>query len=952
MDIGHCFTDLFQDTLSSNPSWPSEILRNAEMKNGHLNNHLRRRIKKHRGKRAGIRNRLRKRAHSPPLPSILLANVQSLENKMDDLRARISFQRDIRDCNILCLSETWLTPSVPDAAVTPSENFSVLRMDRTAEAGKSKGGGVCFMINKKWCDPRNISTLSRSCSPHLEHLSIICRPFYLPREFSSIIVTAVYIPPQADTGLALSELHDALSGNINKHPDAAVIIAGDFNKANLRQVMPNFYQHVSCPTRGPNTLDHCYTQFKHAYKARSLPAFGKSDHAAIFLTPEYKQRLVQEPPVQRVVTRWSAHSEAMLQAALDDVDWDMFRASSSDVSEFTDVALSFVNTLAEQATDTISIRTFSNQKPWVDSTIRAAVNKRTAAYNAGLLSGNMSEYKASCYALRRAVRAAKLRYRERIESHFQLNDSRRMWQGLRTICAFGNKSSAEVRADPSLADELNTFYGRFESNLSSASLPISASGSSSQSSDNHVITVSEDEVRRALKRVNVRKAAGPDGISGRILRSCADQLAGLFTSIFNESLATSVVPTSFKKSVIIPVPKNNNPSCLNDYRPVALTSIVMKVFEGLVKNFICSSIPDTLDPLQFAYRPNRSTDDAISHILHSSLTHIDSNNRNYVRLLFIDYSSAFNTIVPITLASKLMDLGLNSSLCNWILDFLTGRPQVVKVGQFTSNSITLNVGAPQGCVLSPLLYSLYTHDCVSSHSSTSIIKFADDTVVLGLISNNNETAYLDEVEKLTSWCQDNCLSLNVSKTKELIVDFRKRQQQPYTPLMISGTPVERVSSFKYLGVNISEDLTWTTHIQTQVNKARQRLYHLRQLRKFRVSPAILKTFYSGAIESVLTQCISVWYGNSSSHDCKALQRVVRLAERISGSALPSLQDIYLKRCKSRAVKIIKDSIHPSNHLFTLLPSGKRFRSLMSKTERLRRSFFPQAIRLLNSKPAS
>ncbi len=161
-------------------------------------------------------------------------------------------------------------------------------------------------------------------------------------------------------------------------------------------------------------------------------------------------------------------------------------------------------------------------------------------------------------------------------------------------------------------------------------------------------------------------------------------------------------------------------------------------------------------------------------------------------------------------------------------------------------------------------------------------------MVLGLINNDDETAYLDEVERLTSWCQDNCLSLNVSKTKELIVNFRKRQQRPYTPLMISGTPVERVSSFKYLGVNISEDLTWTTHIQTQVKKARQRLYHLRQLRKFRVSPAILKTFYSGAIESVL---------------------------HISGSALPSLQDIYFKRCKSRAAKILKDSTHPGNHLF-------------------------------------
>ncbi len=90
------------------------------------------------------------------------------------------------------------------------------------------------------------------------------------------------------------------------------------------------------------------------------------------------------------MTRCSSHSEAMLQAALDDVNWDMFRASSSNVSKFTEVALSFVNTLTEQATETVTIRTFCNQKTWVDRTIRDAVNHRTAAYNAGLLSGNMS----------------------------------------------------------------------------------------------------------------------------------------------------------------------------------------------------------------------------------------------------------------------------------------------------------------------------------------------------------------------------------------------------------------------------------------------------------------------------------------------------------------------------------------------------------------------------------
>ncbi len=129
LDIGQRYTNLIQDTLSTDPAWPLEILRSTEVNIGRLNNT--RRQKKHRGKRAGIRNRLRVRAHSPPLPSILLANVQSLENKMDDLRARISFQWDIRDCNILCLTETWLTPMVPDTAVTPSDNFSVLRMDRT-----------------------------------------------------------------------------------------------------------------------------------------------------------------------------------------------------------------------------------------------------------------------------------------------------------------------------------------------------------------------------------------------------------------------------------------------------------------------------------------------------------------------------------------------------------------------------------------------------------------------------------------------------------------------------------------------------------------------------------------------------------------------------------------------------------------------------------------------------
>ncbi len=188
-------------------------------------------------------------------------------------------------------------------------------------------------------------------------------------------------------------------------------------------------------------------------------------------------------------------------------------------------------------------------------------------------------------------------------------------------------------------------------------------------------------------------------------------------------------------------------------------------------------------------------------------------------MLFVDYSSAFNTIVPATLVAKLQTLGLNRSLCSWILDFLTGRSQVVRMDNNTSSPLILNTGAPQGCVLSPLLYSLYTHDCTATHSSNVIVKFADDTTVIGLITDNDETAYREEVSTLTKWCQENHLSLNIDKTKELVVDYR-RQSREHTPITIDKTPVEQVNSFKFLGVHITEDLTclltqmqcWRRHI--------------------------------------------------------------------------------------------------------------------------------------------
>ncbi|KAF7640571.1 hypothetical protein LDENG_00034370, partial [Lucifuga dentata] len=132
--------------------------------------------------------------------------------------------------------------------------------------------------------------------------------------------------------------------------------------------------------------------------------------------------------------------------------------------------------------------------------------------------------------------------------------------------------------------------------------------------------------------------------------------------------------------------------------------------------------------------------------------------------------------------------------------------------------------------MSPFLYSLFTHDCRPRHGSNTIIKFVDDTTVIGLIKKNGEMAYREEMDRLAAWCDDNNLLLNIKKTKELIVDFR-RNADTHPPIHINGAAVERVSSFNFLGIHISQDLTWTTNCSNLVKEAHQRLFFLRTLRK-------------------------------------------------------------------------------------------------------------------------
>ncbi len=173
----------------------------------------------------------------------------------------------------------------------------------------------------------------------------------------------------------------------------------------------------------------------------------------------------------------------------------------------------------------------------------------------------------------------------------------------------------------------------------------------------------------------------------------------------------------------------------------------MKLIKKLVLAHLKDIIGPSLDPLQFANRAKRSVDNAVNMGLHYVLQHLESPG-TYVRTLFVDFSSAFNTIIPNRILPKLAQLSMPTAVCQWITSFLTDRQQIVRLGKYTSSTRTISTGAPRRCVLSPMLFSLYTNDCTYKDPSVKLLKFADNTTLISLIQDGNESA---TDRRLRSW---------------------------------------------------------------------------------------------------------------------------------------------------------------------------------------------------------
>ena len=276
----------------------------------------------------------------------------------------------------MCFSETWLNENDSDDSLD-IEGFTIIRSDCTGESGKQNGGGVCFYFNQLWANKNNIHVKKQICNEDIELLSVYVRPYYLPREFTQVIFTAVYIHPKANATVAEGILYDCLQDQASDHPDAVRLIMGDFNHCNLKSTCPHLEQYVTCPTRQRKTLDLCYGNVKKAYKSTPLPSLGESDHNNVLLTPSYKPAYKRTKPTFKTVRVWTRETAEELKDCFGSTDWDLFvEANNNNIDKISEVVTDYINYCMENIVPTKRVKCFANNKPWVTKGLKTILNEK------------------------------------------------------------------------------------------------------------------------------------------------------------------------------------------------------------------------------------------------------------------------------------------------------------------------------------------------------------------------------------------------------------------------------------------------------------------------------------------------------------------------------------------------------------------------------------------------
>lgn len=780
-------------------------------------------------------------------------NARSVCNKISDIEHVL----ELYEPDFLVLTETWLSEAILDFEVVPPA-YRMIRKDRP-----TRGGGVAIVVK---------NTVEFSRLPNVEGTESVWIEVtsYIP----PITLGAFYRPPNSDLQdiMHLSEYLHRLPRN------KSLMVVGDFNaphvdwqsmipttsacqlsdimvnmcfSLNLTQVVSNA---TRCQGESSTILDLIFVRSDALLSGCECTVIdGISDHRAVIYKayPDRKNEVIQRRTVLDFNRAQDESVLDFLEAKLDGF-MDAVHLENADADclwlKFTHI----VNECIDKFVPT-RVKKVRTANPWVTRELihlkrkikRLRLNKRL----------NLTEnLRSLVFEFKTKMRQAKYDFHNVTLHNFMKENPSKFWRHISPA----NKAIDNLVVDETVVSNgreiAEAFNGYFSTmfTLENGILPHYPPSHLSGIPD---FEVSDEGILNLLLRLDVKKATGPDGIPNIFLRRYAEWISKYLLVIFRKSLNSGLVPRQWKVAKVVPVHKKGSTIDVSNYRPVSLLCNCSKVFEHILVGHIANYLDNInfFTERQHGFRRGLSTVTQLLDFVHN--LSISINNRGQTDVIFLDLSRAFDKVSHAKLLIKLREILKNEIIVRWLTDYLNLRQQYVEVQGDRSGLVPVTSGVPQGSVLGPLLFLLFINDMVRDISA-NVSMFADDCVIFSRIScRKDQDALNSALNAISSWCSSWQMDLNVQKCAVMTVS---RQIDPlrYT-YEIDGRAVNFVNSYTYLGINITNDLTWNSHIEKICRKASHKLWFLKRNLKY-ATPDTKLAAYKACVRPILEYASPVW----------------------------------------------------------------------------------------------
>ncbi len=833
--------------------------------------------------------------------SCLHLNIQSLPSKFETLQELLAVLKE-NDIHIdfIMLCETFLNNDITHFYNLPG--YNLVSLNRV----KLSRGGVALYISTDF-NYKLRTDLGINVEGQFESIFIEAKS---KKYNETVIVGEVYRIPNTNINESLSRyatIIDRLSKYSNVYIGTDQNI--DYLKINSHKgtedllecfLSGGFVPLINKPTRithrSATLIDNIYTKPKQAQQITSyIMSYDISDHLPL-LTLAGNTKPTKTEALTFSYKPLNTDTINAINNDLKSYDWNVL-ANQNDINRSYDLFSSTVKGIIDRRAPTIT-RTISPSKvirePWFSKGLQKSSKQLHKLYYKAL--GKKPDetpqikYKHYRNIFNKLKRNAKhLYYQQEFNKH--KNCVKKTWQLLNSVI---NKTSNKFSILDFFSSEPKTVAQNFCTYFTDAGPNLAKNIPQGKHLPEHYMKGSfldsfyltptdENEVIKAMTSLKTSSSSGHDEISSTVAKKLTSGLAIPLTLLINMSIEQGKVPSALKIAKVIPIYKKDDKSEYGNYRPISLLPTFSKIYEKIMHKRLYSYVINKciIYESQYGFRQGHSTTHAVSELVENVIKGFD--NKETTLAIFLHLSKAFDTIDHDILLKKLKFYGVRGQALDWFTSYLLDRQQYVSIDGHDSNKSHIKCGVPQGSVLGPLLFIIYTNDLPSNLSYCKSILFADDTNLFKTSKSLDDLfnqANLD-LKIITDWFQTNQLSLNISKTHYILFTLGKQNTSGYH-IQLAGKRIEQKRYVKFLGLTVDEHLSWKYHADCVIKRLTSALFALRRTKKL-VSRDNLLTLYYSLFYSHINYGLMLWGSASKTILNKIIVMQKKAIRLITGS---------------------------------------------------------------------